>query len=96
MTEQQKQEAIQFIEGQLRNGYVDLSSTYDGNELKIVEAAIELYKKRNDNYAHWKWNKNHWECSRCCGSRFHDLLLGCDAGYCGYCGAQMIDEEKDI
>lgn len=93
MTEQQKQDAIEFIEHQLDYGYVDLSQAHDGRELKVVEEAIEMYKKRHKNRAYWKWNRNHWECSRCAGSRFHDLLLGCDAVYCGYCGAEMVEEE---
>ena len=37
----------------------------------------------------WIWMKDHWECSCCRGSRFHDLALGLDASFCGKCGAKM-------
>ena len=43
MTEQQKREAIEYIEGQLKNGYVDLSS-FDEDELEIVKEAIDILK----------------------------------------------------
>lgn len=45
-------------------------------------------------YGRWEWNGNHWECTNCRGNRFHDLVLGLDAAYCGYCGAKMIEEDK--
>ena len=41
----------------------------------------------------WEWYKNHYECSNCRGSRFHDLVLGLDAQFCGRCGADMRGEE---
>jgi hypothetical protein len=44
-------------------------------------------------YGTWIWAKDHWECSVCRGSRFHDLVLGLDAAHCGHCGAKMIDKE---
>ena len=43
--------------------------------------------------AHWQWNGKCWECSNCRGNRFHDLMLGLDAAYCGYCGAKMTGDE---
>ena len=43
-------------------------------------------------HARWLWVKDHWECSACRGSRFHDIALGCDASYCGRCGARMDGE----
>lgn len=43
MTEQQKREAIEYIEGQLKNGYVDLSS-FDEDALEIVGKAINVLK----------------------------------------------------
>ena len=43
----------------------------------------------------WIWCKNHYECSNCRGSRFHDLVLGLDAQYCGRCGADMREERHD-
>ena len=49
MTEQQRKEAIEYIEGQLENGYVDLG-LHDKDELKIVKEAINLLKAID------KWN----------------------------------------
>ena len=46
MTERQKREAIDYIEGQLINGYVDLCLD-DENELKMVKEMIELWKTTN-------------------------------------------------
>ncbi len=43
MTEQQKNEAIEYIEGQLNNGYIDLGF-HDQDELAIVQEAINLLK----------------------------------------------------
>ena len=40
---QQKKDAIKYIEGQLKYGYIDLG-THDEYELKIVEEAINLWK----------------------------------------------------
>lgn len=37
----------------------------------------------------WIWVKDHWECSECRESRFHNLVLGLDASFCGRCGAKM-------
>lgn len=47
-------------------------------------------------HARWIWNahKQFYECSRCAGARYHDLMLGLNAQYCGYCGAKMIGDEK--
>lgn len=47
-------------------------------------------------YARWIWNahKQFYECSRCAGARYHDLMLGLNAQYCGYCGAKMIGDGK--
>ena len=45
-------------------------------------------------HGRWEWHKNHWECSACRGSRFHDIVLGLDAEYCGYCGAKMDGERR--
>lgn len=42
MTEQQKKDAIEYIEGQLENGYIDLS-LQDPNELEIVKEAMDLF-----------------------------------------------------
>ena len=48
-------------------------------------------------HARWIWNahKGFYECSRCAGARYHDLMLGLNAQYCGYCGAKMDGEERD-
>lgn len=48
MTEQQKREAIEYIEGQLENGYVDLSS-FDGgaDAFEMVKEMIFLWKSIN-------------------------------------------------
>lgn len=43
MTKQRREEAIEFIEGQLKNGYVDLSS-FDEDALEIVKEAIDTLK----------------------------------------------------
>lgn len=43
MTEQQKKDAIDYIEGQLKNGYIDLGMN-DEYELEIVKEAINLLK----------------------------------------------------
>ena len=43
MTEQDRVEAIEYIEGQLENGYVDLSS-YDKDALEVVKEAINILK----------------------------------------------------
>lgn len=44
----------------------------------------------------WIRVKDHWECSACRGSRFHDLALGMDAAYCGRCGAFMTETEEKL
>ncbi len=46
-------------------------------------------------HGRWEWHKDHWECSNCRGNRFHDLALGLDAAYCGYCGAKTDGEKKE-
>lgn len=46
MTEQQKREAVGYIEGQLKNGYVDLSS-FDEDALEMVKEMIFLWKSIN-------------------------------------------------
>ena len=43
MTEQERKEAFEYIEGQLENGYIDLGF-YDQNELEIVKEAIQTLK----------------------------------------------------
>ena len=43
MTEQQRKEAIKYIEGQLENGYVDLGF-HEHDELEIIGEAINLLK----------------------------------------------------
>lgn len=45
MTKQRREEAIEYIEGQLENGYVDLSS-FDGgaDAFEIVKEAINVLK----------------------------------------------------
>lgn len=47
MTETERKEAIEYIEGQLKNGYVDLSS-YEEHEREIVQEAINLLKTINE------------------------------------------------
>ncbi len=37
----------------------------------------------------WEWCKDHWECTNCRMGRYHDLVLGLDAAFCGRCGAKM-------
>lgn len=44
-------------------------------------------------YGTWRWTGHHWECSACRNPRFHDLVLGLDAAYCGHCGAFMEGSE---
>lgn len=43
----------------------------------------------------WVWNGKHWECSNCRHDRLHDLVLGLDAAYCPYCGADMREGKGD-
>lgn len=43
MDEQRRKVAIEYIEGQLKNGYVDLSF-YDQDELEVVKEAIGVLK----------------------------------------------------
>ena len=45
-------------------------------------------------HGQWEWVGNHWECTNCRGNRFHDLVLGLDAAYCGRCGAKMDGERR--
>lgn len=40
MTLSERNESIEYIKGQLNNGYVDISSTFDKNEIQIIEEAI--------------------------------------------------------
>lgn len=56
--------------------------------LEVIETenAVELPDRPK---GRWEWCKNHYECTNCRGSRFHDLVLGLDAQYCGRCGADM-------
>ena len=67
----------------------DLYDSYM-NEVESIPSAdvVEVVHGR------WEWHKNHWECSACRGSRFHDIVLGLDAEYCGYCGAKMDGERR--
>lgn len=46
MTEEQEREAIEYIEGQLKNGYVDLSF-FDEDALEMVKEMIFLWKSIN-------------------------------------------------
>ena len=43
MTEQRREEAFGYIEGQLDNGYIDLGF-HDADELEIIREAIKLLK----------------------------------------------------
>lgn len=43
MTENERKEAIEYIESQLENGYLDLG-LYDQNELEIAKEAIKMLK----------------------------------------------------
>lgn len=43
MIEQDRKEAFEYIEGQLRNGYLDLGF-HDKNEIEIVKEAIDVLK----------------------------------------------------
>lgn len=43
MTEQQRKEAIRYIEGQLESGYIDLGF-HDKDELEIIKEAINIVK----------------------------------------------------
>lgn len=46
-------------------------------------------------HGQWRWNGKNWECTNCCGQRYHDLALGLDASFCGKCGAKMdLKEDK--
>lgn len=76
-------------------GTMTLEDFEEFTEDTITDLADYLMKNkvRPKRQGKWVWNKNHWECSCCRGSRFHNLLLGCDAAYCGYCGAEMTEEE---
>lgn len=49
MTQVEFQNAIEYIEGQLENGYLDLG-IHDYDEIEIVKAAIEEY--RRNHYEH--------------------------------------------
>lgn len=49
MTEQQKEEAIKYIESQLESGYIDLG-IHDEHELRIIKETISLWKFAD------KWN----------------------------------------
>jgi hypothetical protein len=40
MTLSERNESIEYIKGQLNNGYVDISSAFDKNEIQIIEEAI--------------------------------------------------------
>lgn len=43
MTENERKEAIEYIESQLEDGYLDLG-LYDQNELGIVKEAMKMLK----------------------------------------------------
>lgn len=40
MTLSERNESIEYIKGQLNNGYVDISRAFDKNEIQIIEEAI--------------------------------------------------------
>ena len=40
MTLSERNESIEYIKGQLNNGYVDISRAFDSNEIQIIEEAI--------------------------------------------------------
>ena len=71
-------------------------STRDDEDY-LTEFGCEDFKDRANwrekKRGRWIWVNNHWECSVCRGSRFHDLMLGLDAAYCGHCGAFMEGSE---
>lgn len=46
-------------------------------------------------HGEWIWNGKHWECSNCRHDRLHDLVLGLDAAYCPYCGADMRERKGE-
>ena len=43
-----QREAIEYIEGQLEDGYIDLSGIHEELELEIVKKAIQEYKKNHN------------------------------------------------
>ena len=43
-----KEEALELIKGELEEGYIDFSSTYDETEIEIIKKAIEMYENRKD------------------------------------------------
>ena len=76
---------------------VIIGNSVSGDEDYLTEFGCEDFKDRTKwtekRFATWVWNGKHWECSRCRNTRFHDLVLGLDAAYCGHCGAFMEDVE---
>ena len=44
MTQHQREDAIEQVEGQLKCGYVDFSGMFDSDELEIIKEAISLLK----------------------------------------------------
>jgi hypothetical protein len=76
-TEKEKNGEFTFVACEIKQAFADM----------IVEApTVEAEPVR---HGKWIWMKDHWECSCCRGSRFHDLALGLDASFCGKCGAKM-------
>ena len=79
-----------------RNGYhsdfgrsmADLTSLQEVLEDTPTADVVEV------KHGYWVYEVKYYSCSNCAGKRFN-LLLGCDAEYCPYCGAKMDGTPKE-
>lgn len=84
--------ALKDIREMYEQNFPTASGAFDEFAVVLVPQTlrnIEPADVRPATYGKWVWCKDHWECSRCRGARYHDLALGLDAAYCGHCGAEM-------
>lgn len=99
MTDQDRKEALRYINSQLEYGYIDLG-THDENELKIIKEALEKQIPKKPII----WENRHYfsptpnddwgyECP-CCGNQEIDYPEHhCD---CGQALDWTEDEDEDI
>lgn len=93
MCSEKAREKMRLIDADTIPYFGEVYGSHDRVTFKGRIDALPTVDAEPVRHGHWIWVKDHWECSVCRGTRFHDLILGLDAEYCGRCGAKM-DETK--
>lgn len=82
-----KDDLIEYIRCLEHNYNVTVS--FNENQARYIENLGVLESESLRPKGRWEWCKDHWECTNCRMGRYHDLVLGLDAAFCGRCGAKM-------